>query len=119
MKDMMKSAENDYRKFAREELRKLMAMYDSYDRNGISANVLEEKPSFLETNEVLELVEGVINKGKEVFGSYDGKTKEIFQKEFNEVIDKITSIDMEKAMKAISREDKKEDSFDVYVAKKD
>ena len=118
MKDMMRSAEDDYRKFAKNELGKLMAMYDSYDRNGISANVLEKKPSFLNTKEVLELVEGVINKGIEVFGSYDGKTKEIFQKEFNEVIDRITRVNMEKAMQAIAREDK-DGGFDAYVVGKD
>ncbi len=118
MKDMMRNAEDDYRRFARKELAKLMAMYDSYDRNGVSANVLEEKPSFLGTNEVLELVEGVINKGIEIFGSYDGKTKEIFQKEFNEIIDRITRVNMEKAMDAIARSDD-EERFDAFTVRRD
>ena len=119
MKDMMKSAEDDYRKFAKDELGKLIDMYNDYDSKGVSANVLEGKPRFLETKEVLELVEGVINKGTEIFGSDEGKPKEIFQEEFKEVLDRINKSSIEKAMKELSREDKKEGSFDVYVAKKD
>ena len=115
MPGLMKDAENDYRKYARNELGKLVGMYVKYSKTGISMSVIEGKPGFLDTKETLELVESVISKGMEVFGSFEGNVEKIFDDELGNVIEKITSISMNKAIKDIMRKD---GAQDVHITRR-